>query len=283
MEKDELFIKRLSFIKYLFDRAVETSGLDQPLCNAAILGLQDGVELFLDLALEYNDLSRHEYLKSTNQKKNDISFMEYWDVFESKIISISGKDSMRKLNEARVELKHRGLFADKTSIGVFVKSTTTFFVDNCKSLFEIDFDSFSMLFLVKESEWKELLKEAEVLITQEKWVEANEKIALAFHFIKDNYHHFCTNKFRLVPGVFAQNHGLDVASYNIFLEYSPSIQIYGCGGSIIYEYLYNQPNTTLANAKQPIELATPERVKICFDYVVETAIALQNKYDTFLE
>ena len=287
MEQDELFVKRLSFIKYLFDRACETSGLDQPLCNATILGLQDGVELFLDLALEYKDINRDEYLqevakKNNHKKRNDINFMEYWDVFENKGIQLSGKDTMRKVNEARVELKHRGTFIEKTSIDCFIKSTATFFKDNCKTLFDIDFDSFSMLYLVKESEWKDLLKEAEMLISEEKWVEANQKNALAFYRLRKNYEGYCKRDIAKNPEYFAQFLGLNSSKYNLFLKLSPEVKIYYGAGVEIPDYHYNQPGATFASGKSDEELATPERVKFCFDYVIETAIALQNKYDRIL-
>lgn len=289
MEKDKHLIERLSFIRHLFVSAVKSCDLDHPMFNAAILQLQDGVELFLDLGLEFKDISKDEYLREFAKKndrkkiKDDISFLEYWDVFESKGIAVSGKDMMKKLNKARVELKHRGTFIDKTSIDVFVKATATFFKDNCKTLFDVDFDSFSMLYLVKESEWKELLKEAEILISEQNWVKANEKNALAFYRLRKNYEGHSSIDISKNLQYFAQFLGLNSSRYNQFLKYSPEVKMYYGGGMEIPQYNYNQPGATFASAKSDEELATPERVQFCFDYVIETAISLQNKYDNILE
>jgi hypothetical protein len=47
------YLRRLSFIKFLFDTGVEQSNKSDPLCNVAMLSFHDSIELFLQLACEH--------------------------------------------------------------------------------------------------------------------------------------------------------------------------------------------------------------------------------------
>lgn len=92
-------IKRLAFIKYLYKLAVDQSKRPEPLCSASILTFHDAIELFLQLASEH-----------LNVGKQQPSFMEYWDLISQKLSNqeLTQKESMRRLNRARVALKHHG-------------------------------------------------------------------------------------------------------------------------------------------------------------------------------
>jgi len=48
-------MKKLAFIKYLFNHTISVSRQPEPLCIASILLFHDTVELFMHLSCEIND------------------------------------------------------------------------------------------------------------------------------------------------------------------------------------------------------------------------------------
>jgi hypothetical protein len=61
-------LRRLSFIKFLFNTGVEQSSKSEPLCNVAVLSFHDSIELFLQLACEH-----------LNINASGANFMGYFD------------------------------------------------------------------------------------------------------------------------------------------------------------------------------------------------------------
>jgi hypothetical protein len=108
---DKPTMQRLAFIKYLYSVAVEQSRQPEPLGDASILSLHDSVELFLQLATQHLDAQR-------TSKQRDADFMGYWGALNEKLPApgLAHKESMRRLNDERVGLKHRGTFPSGTAI-----------------------------------------------------------------------------------------------------------------------------------------------------------------------
>ena len=104
---DQNVIKRLALIKYFYKEAIEQSQRPEPLCSASILTFHDAIEFFLQLASEILDIG-----------KNQLSFLEYWGILASKLPEgiPTQKESMRRLNRARVALKHHGTSPSKLDI-----------------------------------------------------------------------------------------------------------------------------------------------------------------------
>lgn len=147
--------RRLTFIKHFYLVAEKHSREPQPTCNISILMFHDCVELFLQLAAE-----KHQ-VQGANANRSP-SFMEYWDLFKMHHEDIvpTHKEAMRRLNTVRRGLKHEGIYAHPEDIETFRRSTYEFFVANSRKLFEIDFESVSMLDLVQCVTAKELLIQA---------------------------------------------------------------------------------------------------------------------------
>jgi hypothetical protein len=177
---DESTMQRLAFIKYVYGVAVEQSQQPEPLAGASILTLHDGVELFLQLATEYLDAPR-------NSKQT--SLMDYWNVLNKKLPEpgLAQKESMRRLNSARVSLKHHGTLPSITAIESFRSSVTNFFEDNTPMVFNIDFTAISMINLVGNEVVKGKLARAERLMDSGDTADALIEIAKAFERLLYDY------------------------------------------------------------------------------------------------
>lgn len=174
---DESIVKRLAFIKYLYKVAVEQSQRPEPLCSASILTFHDAIELFLQLASEYLDVG-----------KGQPSFLEYWEILASKLpAGPTQKESIRRLNRARVALKHHGTLPSKLDIEAFRASATKFFEENTPLIFDIKFSEISLIELIQCEETKNNLKESAQLLEQNKIEESLDKVALAFAQLIDDY------------------------------------------------------------------------------------------------
>ncbi len=171
-------MNRLAFIRYLFIMAVEQSYMQEPQAAASILTFHDSVELFLQLAAEFR-----------NVKGKQIEFMGYWEELKrppSKI-NLTQKESMYRLNRARAELKHQGSLPSRLTIESLRSATTNFFEENTPIVFEVDFDSISMINLVAFQETRTCLESASKLLQEGNPDEALVNIALAFQKLINHY------------------------------------------------------------------------------------------------
>lgn len=167
----EVIVRRLAFIQYLFHVAVEQSKQAEPLAAASLLSFHDSVELFMQLASEH-----------LNVGKKEVRFMEYFELLKlPNGETLSDKESIRRLNNARVALKHDGILPSKFEIDALRASVTSFFETNTQLTFGLEFRSVSMLNLVQCKEAKVNLEEADKLIVEGKYEDALDKIAVAFN------------------------------------------------------------------------------------------------------
>jgi hypothetical protein len=198
MLNEGVVIKRLAFIKYLYKVAVEQSQRPEPLCSTSILTFHDAIELFLQLACEHLDVGKD---------KGEIRFLEYWGILASKLPSgvPTHKESMEKLNRARVDLKHRGILPSKSQIEEFRAIATDFFEENSLRIFGIKFSEVSLIELVLCEEAKNNLKEAMQLLEQNKIEESLDKVALAFEQLIDDYERRKIDQFGRSPFFFGED------------------------------------------------------------------------------
>jgi hypothetical protein len=175
---DETGINRLAFIKYLYNVAFEQSHRPEPLSSAAILTFHDAIELFLQLASEY-----------LNVGKEQISFMDYWELLSRKLSGdgLTQKEAIRRLNKARVALKHHGTLPSNLDIEAFRASATNFFEENTPIVFGIRFSDVSLIELVHCADAKKNLKDAEEILKKDSIEDAIGKVALAFALLIDDY------------------------------------------------------------------------------------------------
>ena len=111
-------IKRLAFIKYVYTLGIEQSYQPVPSSSVSLLLFHDSIELFLQLASEIFDVG-----------KSKVEFMAYWDLLSKEISdeTLPQKEAMRRLNKARVSLKHSGTRPSEIDIESFLFSSTSFF------------------------------------------------------------------------------------------------------------------------------------------------------------
>ena len=127
-------LRRLSFVRHLYNLGVDQSHGPEPLASVALLTLHDASEMFLQIAAEHHDVG-----------KNHIEFIDYWKLLEGKGINLSHREPMRRLNKARVGMKHQGLTLAKSQIDGFRSTVTNFLYDNSLAAFELEFDRFRLL------------------------------------------------------------------------------------------------------------------------------------------
>ena len=193
---EESIVRRLAFIKYLYAVAIEQSKRPEPLCSASILTFHDAIELFLRLASEHKNVG-----------KKELTFMDYWNILDPKLPAgyPTQKESMRRLNSARVALKHHGTLPSNLDIEAFRASATNFFEENTPPIFGIKFSEISLIDLVHCEETKNNLEEAKQLLEENKIEESLDKIGLAFAHLIDDYEHRKSGLFGRSPFFFGES------------------------------------------------------------------------------
>jgi hypothetical protein len=165
MLNSEILIKRLSYIKQLYNIGVNQSYQHESFAVFSILAFHDSIEMFLKLLAEH---------KGINTK--NLNFLDYWE----KIEDLTLKESMRNLNSRRVNIKHKGLLPAKSEIELSRVNTFDFFDQNTKYQFGVDFHEISLVNLISFSQVKEYLQKAESAIKNRKFEESVENSAYAF-------------------------------------------------------------------------------------------------------
>ncbi|EKF84783.1 hypothetical protein [Methanobacterium formicicum] len=180
MELDDIIMKRLAFIKYLYQNAVEQSKKSAPMSSYSILTFHDAIELFLIFAYLYLD---------GNQDTRSINFMQYWDLISNlpNGVEISQKGSIKRLKNARVSLKHHGHLISDLDIEAHRATTTNFFEENTEVIFGIPFSDVSLINLIQYKEAKNNLIEARNLLQETNYEESILKATIAFNQVLDDY------------------------------------------------------------------------------------------------
>lgn len=284
-------MRRLALIRYLYEIAVQQSRQAEPLGLVSILAFHDSIELFLQLASE-----------QLNVEKQSQSFMEYWELLEPKLgRELSEKESLRRLNKARVDFKHYGILPSRLEIEGFRASTTNFFEVNCPLIFTVEFSSISMIALVQYAQARGSLEEALKLMDKENFGDALSKIAVAFAQLVDEYENKKKSGFGPSPFNFGDSFaflnsffmnikdrdfarfvdkvgdsleaiqsavkllslGLDYRRYVRFAMLTPYVRKAGDGSYEIVPVTKREKALTL------------QECRFCLDFVVESAIRLQ--------
>lgn len=171
-------IQRLAFAKYLYSLAVEQSKAPELMSAASLLTFHDSIEFFLQISGEH-----------LNVGSKNPNFMDYWDHFAKKLSvpDFPQKESMRRLNKARVALKHNGTLPSKLDIEAFRAASNLFFEDATKLVFDLDFSQISLIEYVSPEESRIHLKKAEDLCLKKMFDDATVEVALAFEKMISNY------------------------------------------------------------------------------------------------
>lgn len=196
MSLDETTIRRLAFIKYLYQTSLSQSHAPSPLSCASLLTMHDAVELFLQLSSEH-----------LNTGAGQPGFMEYWEILDKKLSpdGLGQKESMRRLNKSRVALKHHGTFPSELDIESFRASTTSFFGENTPLVFGVELGSISLIEFVNPESARKRLKDAEDFISRNDTLEALDEIAFAFEEMIADYEERKRNRYYSSPFNFGRD------------------------------------------------------------------------------
>lgn len=158
-------------IQYMYMLAVDQSHKPEPLNMVSILHFHDAVELFLALASEH-----------LNAGKTGKEFLAYWEAINQKLPSkdFGQKDSMSRLNAARVNWKHHGIRLPTIEIDDFKTNVSNFFYENTPKVFGLSFDAISMAALVQNEKIQDRLLKAEQVRGTNDIKAALKEIAIAF-------------------------------------------------------------------------------------------------------
>jgi hypothetical protein len=162
---------RLAFIKHVLNAALDHARLADPFCSNAIVGLHDAVEVFVQMIAEH--------VGAAVSKKAD--FLEYWPAIrESLGAELPLQPAMKRLNQARVGLKHSGIRPTRDQIEELSSKTVTFFDDSSRLVFGVPFDALSSAGLVGYEPAASRLRRAEKLLAEGELPGAVLMCALAF-------------------------------------------------------------------------------------------------------
>jgi len=295
--KTEDAAKRLAIIKYLYDVAIEQSMKSEPICSFSILTFHDAIELFLELAAEHLD-----------KGKSGSEFMAYWELLAKKVKDgLTQKESCRQLNTARTGFKHGGILPSKLAIEGFRATATNFFEENTPRVFGVKFSDISLIELVQNRTAKKHIEESGKMLREGKIEEALDNAALAFTILVNDYEsskkdafgrspfffgshlHFLDSFFLHIEGGMGRfvdstkesiealqeavkllSLGLDYRRYARFRLLTPYVLKIGDG----YQVQRIQRGSR--------GIPRPEDVQFCMDFVIESALVLQ-EFDFALE
>lgn len=172
MLNNDIIIKRLALIKYLYKISVEQSTQAEPICSFSILSLHDSIEMYLKLLAEH-----------LNIKSDSFNFLDYW----INIPSLTLKESMRNLNARRVNIKHKGLLPSKSDIELSRVNATDFFEQNTITQFGVNFNEISLFSLIQYDNIRQRLEVAQKALDERRIENCIEAVAIAFDELTYSY------------------------------------------------------------------------------------------------
>jgi hypothetical protein len=291
----KIALKRLSFIKYLFRQGNEQTELPEPLNTTAILSFHDAIELFLQLIAE--DL---------NIKDSRI-FMEYWELLNPKLSSakkpeLTQKENMRKLSSARSNLKHHGHLISKLDVEKYKIHANDFFEDNCKNIFNIEVKDISLIELVSNKNTTNLLSEAKTNFESGKIKDSVENLSNSFEYLIHDYEASKCGMFGESPFFFGRSltfldsFSMDLDRLTKMADFVDNVKesieniqkamkilCFGIDYKHFVKFNLLVPRSIWiggrgapqAYAKKDAKL-TKEEFEFCLNFIIETALKLQN-------
>lgn len=176
MDVDETTIERLAFIKHLHRQAERMSRQPQPYSSTAILGFHDSVELFLALASEEVG------------GDNKYRFMEYWEeIKKNSDTELTQKAAMKRLNKARVNLKHYGNRPNVNDIESHRANVRSFFEENANKIFGVEYSDITLVDLIQFDNTKQKAENAESSIDNDDFGESVCLISAAYDAMFDEF------------------------------------------------------------------------------------------------
>lgn len=291
---DIVYIKRLAFIKYLYKTGEEQSKRPEPLSSSSLLSFHDSIELFLQLSYEF---------LNGNKKVNDL--MEYFEAIKLCDKELSYKEPIRKLNKARVNLKHFGNFPSQLDVEYFKELTGNFLKENCLKIFNENFEDISLINMIPSTEVQKLLNNAIENLGLNKY-ESLKNISISFAKVLTEYEKKLFYKYGSFNNVFSKNFhsyqhfytGNEVSIgelqnkinlitdalliFSLGIDYNKYIKF-----TVISFYVYQtrgggchvEPREAIESklGRTIEELYSEDDIKFCLDFVIESSLLIYSK------
>lgn len=270
----QVILKRLAFIKYLFTQANNQSSLPEPLNAHSLLIFHDAIELFLHLSAEKLNISAREL--------NDINFLAYWPTLKDKLIESGKKEltqeaSMKRLNKARVSLKHHGNFPATSDINDFRIISNLFFEENCKNIFDIEVKDISLVEFVICPKAKEYLLESKNNFDESKLPECIERLVLSFESLIQDYEktkagsfYFGADDFTVNPDDSLDDMRNAVKILCLGIDYRKYVKFYMLISELRRFTNKQEPKAIISSDAQ-----ISKEFEYCFNFIIESALKLQ--------
>lgn len=171
-------VERLALIRYLFKLGIQHAQEPGPQSSVAILLFHDAVELFFELASQ-----------KLRVKPAD-SFMNYFSRFDEQLHPsppVPQREGMRRLNDARSALKHKGLRPDLSDLAHYQNVVIRFFEEATPRIFEVDINSVSLAAVVRCVTAREYLYAAEAAYRENRTADGSAACAEAFDELISDY------------------------------------------------------------------------------------------------
>ena len=206
-------VRRLAFAKYVYTLGKVQAQQRWPLNAVALLMFHDAVEFFLQIASEYLDIG-----------KAQPTFLDYWDLLSARTSEpLSHKEAMRRLNKARVALKHHGTTPSSEDVKSFSETTSQFFRENTQRIFGVSFAELTLVEFVEPPSARDRLQKvtgapAGEVIPNEALVD----LALAFEeIIGRREHEISPGPFQIFP--FGRQFEVDRFAFRFNREMDPTV------------------------------------------------------------
>lgn len=288
-------MERLVFIKQLYLMGVEQSRRPEPANAVAVLMFHDAVDLLLQLASEYLNVG----------KSGNTYLMEYFNLLAPKVEggAIDGRQSMKRLDGVRKNLKHHGTRPAAGDVESLRASTTSFFETNVLLFFGITFDEIAMSRLVVVPEARKSLEESEALAAAGDLGGSVEATAIAFAQLMSRHHQLEPVPYRRehrtpirIPG----SGGVDRIEFDVrdidkdvqklsqgmeTLQERVTFLSLGVEPASLARFKRTAPEVHLSFNGTPRMVGRPKSspvtiddVRFCYDFVIGVALALQRRW-----
>ena len=172
-------VNRLSFVRYLYQVAVQQSHQPSPMAVASVLTFHDAVDLFVQLVAETKGVAK--------AKPNTFLMDNLLEVEKKLGNAASYRAAIGRLNTARNAVKHDGVHPAHHEIEGFRASVTNLFEDYSQLVFGVRFGAMSMVSLVANPRVRERLQRAELAIAGETYEDAIVDVAWSFEVLVHDY------------------------------------------------------------------------------------------------
>lgn len=294
---------RLALLHYLYTVGLEQSQQPEPLAAMSILSFHDSADLFMQLAAEQSGA------KLTDK---NIYLVQYFTPINNAIDPdrLFHQQAMIRLNEARNAVKHRGSLPSRRDVEQLRADVTRFLEDNTLLIFGIEFSAISMVNLVTYEPARQSLQKAEAHLASGNRKDAQVASAIAFAQLIRDYELGSTTRYGRSPFDFGESFafersftgsgdtgsnwqsfsrddklmntvaalqeamkilglGIDYRRYTKFRLLTPVVFMFPGGPNYEVQILPDVPG----GPSWPPPL---EACRFCFDFVIDTAIRLQD-------